>query len=66
MLLILCFIIELVVYEKVEYEVVVMFVLFECSLFGEGLLVCVLMCEVDGELVGFVVYFFLYLMWFVW
>lgn len=57
------FIIELVDYECVCYEVVIDVEGICCSLFVEGLLICVLMCLSEGWLIGYVVYFYSYLIW---
>lgn len=61
--IILYFICEFVIYEKVEYEVKVIEEYIYCILFNEQLKVYVIICEFNGEVIGFVVYFFSYFIW---
>lgn len=61
--LILCFICELVIYEKVELLVQIDEVGICVSLFGVDVKVYVLICEVGGEVIGYVVYFYNYFIW---
>ncbi|WP_233833634.1 GNAT family N-acetyltransferase [Paraburkholderia sp. ZP32-5] len=61
--LILRFITELAVYEKAEHEVVATVADIEKSLFSAGVPAKALICEIDGEPVGFCVYFFSYSTW---
>jgi len=61
--LILHYIRELAIYEKAEHEVVATEASLRTSLFGEGAGAHALICRVDGEAVGFAVYFFNYSTW---
>lgn len=61
--LILYFICELVIYERVEYLVQIDEIGIVESLFGFDVMVWVLICEVDGEVIGYVVYFYNYFIW---
>ena len=61
--LILRFITELAVYEKAEHEVVASVKDIEASLFRAGAPARSLICEMNGEPVGFCVYFFSYSTW---
>jgi ribosomal protein S18 acetylase RimI-like enzyme len=61
--LILRFITELAVYEKAEHEVVAGVKDIEKSLFCAGAPAKALICEMNGEPVGFCVYFFSYSTW---
>lgn len=60
---ILAFITELAEYERARHEVVATLADIEHSLFGEGSTVYSLMCERDGQAVGFAVYFYSYSTW---
>jgi GNAT superfamily N-acetyltransferase len=61
--LVLRFITELAVYERAEHEVLATVESIESSLFGEAAAARALICEIDGEPVGFAVYFFTYSTW---
>lgn len=61
--LILRFITELAVYEKAEHEVVATVGDIEKSLFSTDSSAKALICEMNGEPVGFCVYFFSYSTW---
>lgn len=61
--LILRFITELAVYEKAEHEVVAGAKDIEKSLFCAGAPAKALICEMNGEPVGYCVYFFSYSTW---
>ncbi|MGH8781758.1 N-acetyltransferase family protein [Paraburkholderia sp.] len=61
--LILRFIVELAVYEKAEHEVKATVDTLRGSLFEPGSPARALICEIDGEPVGFAVYFFSYSTW---
>ncbi|WP_429303573.1 N-acetyltransferase family protein [Paraburkholderia sp. GAS199] len=61
--LILRFITELAVYEKAEHEVVATAQDIETSLFSPGSPAKALICEMDGEAIGFCVYFLSYSTW---
>lgn len=61
--LILRFIKELACYEKAEHEVVATESSIEASLFGEESNTHALICELQGEAIGFAVYFFNYSTW---
>jgi GNAT superfamily N-acetyltransferase len=61
--LILRFIIELAVYEKAEDQVKATTETIKDSLFGEHSHSKALICEIDGNAVGFAVYFFSYSTW---
>lgn len=61
--LILSFITELAIYEKAEHEVKAGVVDIEQSLFSEQAPARALICSLDGEPVGFAVYFFSYSTW---
>ena len=56
--LILHFVRELARYEKAEHEVVATRADIESSIFGEQSSVRALICEADGQPIGFAVYFF--------
>lgn len=60
---ILGFITELAIYEKAENEVVASVADIRARLFDEGATVDALMAEVDGEPVGFAVYFLNFSTW---
>ncbi|MFM0659791.1 GNAT family N-acetyltransferase [Paraburkholderia sediminicola] len=61
--LILRFITELAVYEKAEHEVVATVSDIEASLFSPTFAAKALICEMNGEPIGFCVYFFSYSTW---
>lgn len=61
--LILRFIIELATYEKAADQVAATTESIAASLFGKDTPARALVCEVDGEAVGFAVYFFNYSTW---
>lgn len=61
--LIFKFIVELAVYEKAEHEVIATESTIRTSIFGEGATTHAVICEMDGEPVGFAVYFFNYSTW---
>ncbi len=61
--LILHFITELAVYEKAEHEVVATVKDIETSLFSDASTATALICEMNGEPIGFCVYFFSYSTW---
>ena len=61
--LILHFVRELARYEKAEHEVVATRADIESSIFGEQSSVRALICEADGQPIGFAVYFFNYSTW---
>lgn len=61
--LILRFIVELAVYEKAGDQVAATADTIATSLFGPGTPARALICEADGEPVGFAVYFFNYSTW---
>lgn len=61
--LILRFVRELARYEKAEHEVTATQADIEASIFGDGSTVRALVCEADGEPIGFAVYFFNYSTW---
>jgi GNAT superfamily N-acetyltransferase len=61
--LILRFITELAVYEKAEHEVVATVDDIEASLFSAASSTKALICEMNGEPIGFCVYFFSYSTW---
>jgi len=61
--LILRFITELAIYEKAEHEVKTDVAGIASSLFGEHSTTHGLICELDGEPIGFAVYFFNYSTW---
>ena len=61
--LILRFITDLAIYEKAEHEVKTDVAGIENSLFGEGSTAHGLICELDGEPIGYAVYFFNYSTW---
>ncbi|MDR6476643.1 GNAT superfamily N-acetyltransferase [Burkholderia sp. OAS925] len=61
--LILHFITELAVYEKAEHEVVATVADIEASLFSDASTATALICEMNGEPIGFCVYFFSYSTW---
>ncbi|MEE3156985.1 MAG: GNAT family N-acetyltransferase, partial [Pseudomonadota bacterium] len=50
-------------YEKAEHEVVATRADIEASIFGEQSTVRALICEADGQPIGFAVYFFNYSTW---
>lgn len=60
---ILAFITELAEYERARHEVVATPADIEHSLFDEGSTVHSLICERDGQAVGFAVYFYSYSTW---
>ncbi|WP_220812484.1 GNAT family N-acetyltransferase [Pseudomonas paralcaligenes] len=61
--LILRLIIDLAIYEKAEHEVKTDAAGLRDSLFGEGSTSHALICERDGEPIGYAVYFFNYSTW---
>lgn len=61
--LIHAFIVELAVYEKAEHEVIASAADIERSLFEPGTPARGLICEIDGQPVGYAVYFFNYSTW---
>lgn len=61
--LILRFITELAIYEKAEHEVKTDAAGIRDSLFGEGSTAHGLICENDGQPIGYAVYFFNYSTW---
>ncbi|MGG2399209.1 N-acetyltransferase family protein [Pseudomonas sp. SH1-B] len=61
--LILRFITELAIYEKAEHEVKTDAAGIRDSLFGEGSTTHGLICENDGQPIGYAVYFFNYSTW---
>ncbi|WGS52072.1 GNAT family N-acetyltransferase [Paraburkholderia sp. D15] len=61
--LILRFITELAIYEKAEHEVVACVADIETSLFSETSTAKALICEMNGEPIGFAVYFHSYSTW---
>jgi hypothetical protein len=61
--LILRLITELAVYEKAEHEVVATVQDIETSLFSATSTAKALICEMNGEPIGFCVYFFSYSTW---
>jgi GNAT superfamily N-acetyltransferase len=60
---ILRFITDLAVYEKAEHEVVATVHDIEASLFSATSTAKALICEMDGQPIGFAVYFFSYSTW---
>ncbi|PPV41040.1 GNAT family N-acetyltransferase [Ectopseudomonas oleovorans] len=61
--LILRFITDLAIYEKAEHEVKTDAAGIENSLFAEGSTAHGLICELDGQPIGYAVYFFNYSTW---
>lgn len=61
--LILRFITDLAIYEKAEHEVKTDAAGIESSLFGAGSTTLGLICEQDGQPIGYAVYFFNYSTW---
>jgi GNAT superfamily N-acetyltransferase len=61
--LILRFITELAIYERAEHEVKTDVAGIETSLFAENASACALICESDGQPIGYAVYFFNYSTW---
>lgn len=61
--LILKFVVELAIYEKAEHEVVATEQHFADTLFCENPQAHALICEADGEAIGFALYFFSYSTW---
>ncbi len=61
--LILHFVRELAIYEKAEHEVLADEQSIGRSIFGDDSRVDALICELDGEAVGFAVYFYNYSTW---
>ncbi|HEV3429852.1 MAG TPA: GNAT family N-acetyltransferase [Paraburkholderia sp.] len=61
--LILRFITDLAVYEKAEHHVAATTETIAASLFGEDSPSKALICELDGQAVGYAVYFFSYSTW---
>jgi GNAT superfamily N-acetyltransferase len=61
--LILRFITDLAIYEKAEHEVKTDVAGIENSLFADGSSAHGLICELDGEPIGYAVYFFNYSTW---
>lgn len=60
---ILTFITELAEYERARHEVIATVADIERTLFGEGSSTQALICERDGQAIGFAVYFFSYSTW---
>jgi len=60
---ILAFITELADYERARHEVIASVADIERSLFDEGSTVHSLICERDGQAIGFAVYFYSYSTW---
>lgn len=60
---ILGFITELAIYEKAEHEVVASAADIERTLFSDGAPASALICSLDGQPIGFAVYFFSYSTW---
>lgn len=60
---ILAFITELAIYEKAEHEVVATVAGIEQSLFEGATPAHALICELDGQPIGFAVYFYSYSTW---
>lgn len=61
--LILHFITELAIYEKAEQEVLASVADIQKTIFGEGSIAHALICELDGQPMGFAVYFYNYSTW---
>ncbi|KJH84159.1 GNAT family N-acetyltransferase [Stutzerimonas stutzeri] len=61
--LILRFITELAIYERAEHEVKTEVAGIETSLFAENASASALICESDGQPIGYAVYFFNYSTW---
>ena len=61
--LIHAFIVELAIYEKAEHEVVASAADIQCSLFAPDSPARALICMVDGQPVGYAVYFLSYSTW---
>lgn len=61
--LILRFVVDLAIYEKAEHEVLAGADDFRRTLFGESPQAYVLICEADGQPIGFALYFFSYSTW---
>ena len=61
--MILHFINELAVYEKLAHEVQTNETLIEVTLFGSEAKAFCLICEIDGDAVGFAIYFYNYSTW---
>ena len=57
------FVVELATYEKAAHEVLATVDDIESALFGEKSTVGALICELDGEAIGFAVYFFNFSTW---
>lgn len=57
------FIVELAVYEKAEHEVKASIAEIESSIFSADSPVKALICELNGEAIGFAVYFYNYSTW---
>lgn len=57
------FIVELAVYEKAEHEVKASIAEIETSIFSTDSPVKALICELNGEAIGFAVYFYNYSTW---
>ena len=57
------FVLELARYEQAEHEVEATVETVRESIFGEGSQVDALICELDGEAIGFAVYFYNYSTW---
>ena len=56
-------IVELAIYEKAEHEVISSVADIENSLFGEGTPARGLICEGDGQIIGYAIYFLSYSTW---
>lgn len=61
--LILKFVVDLAVYEKAENEVVATVADIESSIFNDQYNTNAIICELDGDAIGFAVYFFNYSTW---
>jgi len=61
--LILYFITELAIYEKAEHEVVANESHIRKTLFADGAKALGFICEIDGQAVGYAIYFFNYSTW---
>ena len=57
------FVVELATYEKAQHEVLASVADIENALFGEKSTVGAVICELDGEAIGFAVYFFNFSTW---
>ncbi len=57
------FIVDLAIYEKAEHEVVATPDTIERSIFGDGSKTQALICELNGDAIGFAVFFYSYSTW---